>query len=259
MKKWFCACLAAVLVLGTVTAYAEDMTPYHVEEVGMTVSLPAQWPSITRNLEENDPLLQSLGMTKTQAEQFLQERNIYLNGLIVDEATETFTGEFVLMVQENKDTKAAFNLKDIPDSDVKKIEEEGKKLTLNELQENDDKGQLNDISGMSLTFNGRLEHPQALFLRMEGNFQQSGQNVAALGYMTIVNGRQYNFYYRSYLGAITPDEQKLVEKIMDSVQFDEIQKKPSNRSTLLLAVAGVALVGVVIFLVVKKRGGKAAE
>ncbi|MEL7610061.1 MAG: zinc ribbon domain-containing protein [Bacillota bacterium] len=73
-----CIVVASIFFL-SLSAYAAGTTKYTLDELGLSVSLPADYAVFTRDMDATDPNLAAYDLTKEGMSSLMTSRNIYLN------------------------------------------------------------------------------------------------------------------------------------------------------------------------------------
>lgn len=79
-KVWFAGFLAALLIWA-VPVWAEETITYQIDEMGVSVDIPAEFSVFTRGMDENDPLFDMYGLDKETLDTQFESSFIYLNAL----------------------------------------------------------------------------------------------------------------------------------------------------------------------------------
>ena len=222
MRRVAAFLVACLLLIGGTAMAAELTTQVGISDAGLTIKVPGDWYVLTRKSDVSEGKLADLGLTQSQWEQIYSSQDIYMDCMFSD-----FSGEFVLMMQETAATKQLYDLNECTEEMIKTIESVDN-MDLEDLQNFDDSGNLDNVDDMNTQFGERYQHPQALFLTMDGNFSQQGSSAYFTAYTTILNGKQYNLYYRSYMGEITQQQRDEMRAIVESIEFSQVLPKPTK-------------------------------
>lgn len=222
MKKAVAFLLACLLLIGGTAMAAELTTEVGISGADLIIRVPGDWYVLTRKSDVTQGNLTDLGLDQQTWEQLYTAQDIYMDCMFSD-----FSGEFVLMMQQNASTKEIFDLNTCTEQMLKTIESVGD-MDLEDLQDLDETGNLGAVDAMNTKFGERYQHPQALFLTMDGSFDQQGSSIHFTAYTTILNGKQYNLYYRSYMGEITQQQRDEMRAIVESIEFSQVLPVPSK-------------------------------
>ena len=187
--------LAALLCSISIPASAASDT-YELDEVGLTVSIPADYWVITRDTPENSSVFSELGLTKAEMMEFFKTSDAYLNG-----ASKTFSDEIVISAADY----SLGNLSWFNDS------------ALQELAEN-----IVDVyteNGLKVSQYDIYQHHQTKFFRIYST--DAAQNRHSLQYYTIYDNKAISITMHNYAGEISADQEATLKTVVDSTQFGE--------------------------------------
>jgi len=193
--------IAALLAFAV---HAADTVNIRLDELGMSLDVPADCSVFTRNMSPDDPALAEYGIDLEQLNQLMAERSIYLDLLSDDPAYEGL----VTMVPNVVENMTVFN---------EDVLESLKEPLTNEYEAN----------GMTVDSVDYFTNDQAVFFRTEGEIA----GVKALVYYTVCNHQAISMVVR-YDGDVMPEEYKTqLQAMVDSVRFDNVA--PRWRRTFL--------------------------
>lgn len=191
MKKIFGIVFALFLVLNLAIPARAVSTEYEIPEFGLTISIPEGYAVFTRDMKDTDPLLQDYGFTMEDVMDILGT-DIYLDaiGIECDE-------EIVVSMYEDM----GLDLSGLGDTALRLLasgfeegyEEAGAKVFSMEV----------------------YHHPKLNFLRCY--LYMPEENTYVLQYYTIYDGNGLSVTLRSYSGAISDDQEKKIQSVIDSV------------------------------------------
>ena len=92
-KRMLGFAIVFAMFLGNVTAWAAQVIP----ELNLELQCPEGWVVFDRNVQEDDPNLQELGVAREEMLQLFEESGIYLNAVNM----QTFSEIVVTMVHNN--------------------------------------------------------------------------------------------------------------------------------------------------------------
>ena len=247
MKKPFLFAIALMCMLTSVpAAYAANSTTYELSELNMTIDVPADWITFTRDIDENDPNLEQMGTTAETLISTYETNSIYLNAVCLNPLSE-----IVITMVSDKSTQSIYDFNLISDEDMPEAAESIR----TEMQE---------IMGDAATYteSSIYTHTQAKFAVF--NFETSGEFPDhAQQYTTIINGQTINVTLHSYTGQLTAAQEQLLKDVVDSITFTKVTKKPwldVSRVMMSAIIGGIsgAIAVVIVALVKKHKRRKAA-
>ena len=221
MRKIFCGLFLSLTLL-VCTVYAEGQTLYTLDEMGITLSVPDRYVTITRDVQEGDEVLDLYGMTRDEVQYYMEENHFYLTGYdpIRDQ-------ELLVMGKKN----SVENLNDLSDEHLQLILDEFEKsLSLDHAE----------ALSLNMVQLGGTRWMEALVKVSDGSY--------TLQYYTIYNYQQIYVSLYAYSGPIAEEEQQLLRDVVDNVQFPESNPAAGTGSGLWKLV-GVLLVFCVPVLV----------
>lgn len=199
-------CLLVALLFGASIGVAAD-TEYYIEEGGFTVTVPDGYHVLHRDIAEDDPVLDVLGMTALEAMEIMEEDDIYM--YVFDD----YFNEMVGIVLDRDDySESVFNLADMSDNEI-----------LSFFTESDF-----DDSEMDVNFDGMsiIGVDDCKFLQLPYTYFEGGTEVSALRNYTIVNGQYIIMDVAVYDPAFYNEATGLLSSLTNSLRFDEIKDSP---------------------------------
>ena len=211
MKRMIKALLFVISlsVLLSTTAFAtENDTRYHLDDLGMSISIPNDLAVFTRDMKANDPNLKFFGQTKESMLSIMKNGNIYLNALDKD-------GEYEIIVTmldsplENYALLSDTTLTALASSFADAYKEAGITIDSSEIH----------------------QHHQAKFLELHIHQIIDGKTVYGLQFNTVYGGKAINVTFQSYSGEIGRTRQILMQhNVLSNVQFDAAPPEPAGSS-----------------------------
>ena len=190
--------IAALLAFAV---HAADTVNIRLDELGMSLDVPADCSVFTRNMSPDDPALAEYGIDLEQMDQLMAERNIYLDLLSDDPAYEGL----VTMMPNVVENMTVFN-EDVLESLKEPLRQEY------------------ETNGMTVDSIDYFSNDQAVFFRTEGEIA----GVKALVYYTVCNHQAISMVVR-YDGDVMPEEYKTqLQAMVDSVRFDNVAAAPAE-------------------------------
>lgn len=246
MRKWVVLLICCLLLFAGMPISAAEKNNA-IPGLDMKLSVPEGWEALTRDTKEGDPVLADLGLDRGTMLQLFEKAGIYYNAVNLTAGTE-----LVVSMQENENTRSISDLSKLPESRVQELEKALTGLDLNQLEGMGQSDLLAGTSGISIESHGRLQLPEALFVSFEGKVEQNQMPISIAGYITIVNGRQINLFYRSYADELTDVHRKEFEEIVRTVQFEEAPRD-LNRYIWIFIAAILIFISAIFFYRSKKE------
>lgn len=215
---------------------------FTIEELGLTVVIPAGLSTLTQDIAEDDPLLETLGIDRDTLLEYYIENNIYLNSL-----PQGITYEVVISCVE--DTTIALM------KDLRYASEDDMDVFIDGLIEGFESVGSTYISSETYT------HPQAKFMKIYSESSVSGVTTQTVQYYTVVDGKGISIVLSSYSGEITDEMEAELREIVDSAEFanaitDEEAEAgllssyiPSWMVYVIVAIAAIVIIVVVVVIV----------
>ena len=181
---------------------------YSLDELGMTISMPADYVVFTRDINDNDPNLSTYGLTKDSLSSYLDEDNVYLYGW------DKNVNESIIITMDDS-TLADLNLY----SDTK----------LSTMFDSY-KSQYED-SGITSDKLEIYQHSQAKFSKIYASQPEDNFITYVLKYHTVYAHKSIDIIMRSYSGKISSEQEATLKGMVDSVIFDTAPCTPTNSFT----------------------------
>ena len=194
-KRFTAACLCILIVLLLCTAAVAADNTYVIDELGIEITVPIGYSTITRNTSNTDPVFDDLGTTKSEMMKLFDESNIYLNSV-----SELYNEEIVVTMVEN----AIDNFSLLPDETLCVLAT----AMVDEF----------DTYGIDIFKYEVYQHAQGKFLKLYFVFEDN--SVHGLQYYTVYDGKAMNFTLRSYIGEISKRQENTIETVVDSIRFE---------------------------------------
>ena len=199
-------CLLVALLFGASIGVAAD-TEYYIEEGGFTVTVPDGYHVLHRDIAEDDPVLDVLGMTASDLVADMEEGQLYL-----DMFDEEVHYEITITVFSDDYSESVFNLADMSDNEI---------LSFFTESDFDDSEMDVDFDGMSI-----IGVDDCKFLQLPYTYFEGGTEVSALRNYTIVNGQYIIMDVVAYDPAFYNEATGLLSSLTNSLRFDEIKDNP---------------------------------
>ena len=196
MKKFLAVLLMLVLCMSTASASQLGGT-YYLEDLNMSVSVPAGYYVITRDIDAGDPMLTALGLDRDYAVSFLTANELYLNAIepsVTSEVTVAMSANTIESFNGFTDAILEMVANTIPES----FAEQGMNVSKTELYEND----------------------EAKFIVIYYTVvDEYGDTNHVKQYFTIYNYQAVNFRLFSYVGPVSEANEELLKQVVDSADF----------------------------------------
>ena len=225
------------------TSSSVRMMEYRINDADMNISIPSDMYVITRDTDENDPVL-SLNRTdkKTVMEEF-EANDIYLRASARD-----FSWVVSVMETENDDTETIGSLSSLSEKNLQQIID---KLLASEIYTGCAKNRFGGV----------------LFLTFTIEYNNGETNVSGIQQYTIINDKNVRITYQTAAPADNDPNKPRLNEIMETVRFDGIEAEPSkeevSRSLSVsdidvryIYIIAASLVGVIALMIMMIAGIK---
>jgi len=196
-----CLCLICIVAFLSISVVATDGTTLHIDEVGLSLTIPSEYEIFTHGTKASDPRFTEMGLDGKSMEQMLST-NLYLSAIAKD-----FTSEITVTMAPNK-IYEDYNL--LGYSTVKLMADSFAK-------------DLFEANGVELIDHTVYQHNQALFI--EYHYKNLTTQASAIQYSTIYDGKDINITFWSYDGEITNADKRFAKNITQEVVFDKDPQK----------------------------------
>lgn len=175
-----------------VNAAAETLS---IPDLDLSLTVPADYGILSRDMPANDPLLSEFGFTYTDVMDYFNEAGIYLNLIAPDYIDEILVTKAVSYTND---------LSELGDNSIMAV--------LGPLLEDAYQEAGAKVSSYDVYHSNNLT-----FLRIR--FFVEKDSVYGLQYHTAYNGNALNFTYRSYGSPLTPSEEEIIQDLVDSIEL----------------------------------------
>lgn len=244
MKKVLSVVFAVFILIATVLPSASALSePVNVPELNLELSAPDGWYVFTRNTDAEDPVFDAFeGIDKEYMDRFFEQGSIYYNAI---ERETAMTEIVVAMFPEEE----IFDWSDF----VEKAYDEFAKEFMTA-----DTTSAADAEDVEYSDYEMVEHPQCTLMKLHGRILGDAEQTSLVHYITIVNGQYISIMFFSYNGTLSSADERMFDKILQSMRFTEVKDKPFSFPSLLLsenfrvisAVTSLAVLAVVIVVVI---------
>lgn len=191
-----------ILVAMNLTVFAASNT-YHLDELGLRVTIPSGYSVITKDTPANDPIFYYLNTTKSNILTQFEESHIYLNAI-----SDTYNEEVVITMTENSLSNFSLLSDTVLDTLASSLSEQYIEY------------------GISISKYEIYKHTQAKFVKIY--FTDIAETVHGLQYYTVYNGKAMNFTMRSYEGNISSRQESVIKAIINSIKYNEAPPAPAE-------------------------------
>lgn len=208
MKRTLLSIITSIVfIMLTVSPVYASNTKYTLDDLYMTVEVPAGYATLTRDVKKGDKNIEIFEFKSPEAViSMLKKYNAYLN-------TSPKSGGFSILITMTKNEKP----KDFFDLNY---------LNENELEKLAQKATKNSFNGVKYSGYKLYEHKQAKFIVFDGVLEDEGVTSYINQYYTVYNGQTINITLYSYNKPIVDVAEKAQKEIVDSIEFTTKLKKP---------------------------------
>ncbi len=187
-----CFCMLFVFAMCTTVIAAENT--YVIDELGIEITVPVGYSTITRYTPDIDPVFSDFGTTKSEMMQLFNDGDIYLNSL-----SEVYNEEIVVTMVDS----AIGNFCLLPDETLYVLAT----AMVDEFED----------YGINIFKYEVYQHVQGKFLKLY--FVLDDNSVHGLQYYTIYDGKAMNITLRSYDGEISSRQESTIASVVNSIKF----------------------------------------
>ena len=208
MKRVFVGLFIILLAaVSSFSAFATGSTTYHLDDVGMSIDIPDGFIVFTRDINQNDPNLSKIGLTKSELSSLMENSYSYLYAIDSDLNEITVTMAKGASVEYYSTTKDSALL-----SEASTIVDEFKEM------------------GLTVTKYDVYSTDQTKYIKFFSNRPSNLGTVYILQYSTSLGTTKINISLKSYSSSITSTKESLLEGIVDSVVY-KISTTPTTLPT----------------------------
>ncbi len=196
-SRVICTVIILLLMQVMLPINALGANTWILDELGLSLEIPEEYVVFTRDLRDNDPNLNKYGMTKSEMDDVMRSRNIYLNAWDEDVSHEivvTMIDSSIPDFSSLSDT-ALLALVSIT---VKPLEEAGAIVKTYEV----------------------YQQKQTKFLKLLLDQYDGGEVVHTVQYYTTVAEKAINITMHYYSGEVDDYHEQVLRDIVDSVSFN---------------------------------------
>ncbi len=226
MKKLI-ALVCVIVCLSLFPSHCLAESTVSIDELGFSVSLPADSYVFTQNTSLSSPLWSAFDVEPSVFLDYLKSNNIYLDSIASDASYE-----IVIIGRQNQNYSKIYNLNLYDDKEIMELLSSSINSVSEELGVK--------TESVSIYKTGDLK-----FYSFLGTHSEEGLVIHIKSFFTVVNGIFVQITLRSYAGSLSSQQEKTIKQVIDSVHFKEILSKPatfsnsnSNGSILYKALIG---------------------
>jgi large-conductance mechanosensitive channel len=255
MKKSIAILLAVLLLLvPAATVLAASAGEYIIDEVNMTVDVPAGYDVFTRDSTDEDSTLAVYGYTEDELRAELIDADSYLYA---------FSNTYLIsiMVSEDEFSEQV--------GDLTALEEQYSK----ELQQQINSSADSEFNYQQIVYkNAEIYKNDYTYLRfdVEGSFDE--YELDGLGYLTIVDDKYYKIVLMMYDGVVGSSQKQEFEDFVDGIAYSIDEQAATQTSTAsqssaeekksntllhsVIAIVSIIIIALVIFFIIRANKKK---
>ncbi|MEG0978864.1 MAG: hypothetical protein RR911_02430 [Oscillospiraceae bacterium] len=219
--------MSIILVVITVSSASATNKEYAIDEMDITIDIPEEYATLTRNVEDLDPSIELFGFKNaSEVEKMLKSYDAYLN-------TSPKTGGFGVLVTmtSNENSKDFFDLNYLSKRELKKLAEKAMK---------------NNSGNVKYSNYEIYKHDQAKFIVFKSVLKDEKATSYVTQYYTVYNGQTININLYSYNEPASKEAITAQKNIVNSIKFTKSLKKPFS----LLSPTGYTQIDTAIIIAV---------
>ena len=182
-------------------------TSYPVPEAEMYIDLPNDMYILTKNIDENSPVLKACKITKAQLLKSFEQTGNYIKA-----SSKDFTCDITVNILKNKNTIKIDNLATLDDEEIESIVNNTLKQSM--------------YTGWSKNI-----YNNSMYLSFPIKFKDENANVEGIQKYTIIKGTRIVITFQSYTGEIDDTFNDIISSVMESIVFDGIDPNPVSESS----------------------------
>ena len=231
MKKLMSLALISLCLFSAVpVALAAGLT-YELPDLDMTIDAPQGWVVFTRDVKEDDPNIELMGMNSKELADRFKNDKIYLYMIDKDAAAQ-----IIMTMTEDEISKDIFDMSSVSESEIRSEME-----SLIETQEMNDEIKYLDYS--------IYKHKQATFMVLSLTQQINGITAYGKQYITLINGKDIQIMLHSYGSEISDSLAETIQDTVDSITFTEVRQKKTRLSAFFTIAMNIAAVFGIVWLI----------
>ncbi len=163
----------------------------------MSLELPSEYTVFTRDIAEDDPNLSAYGISQKNLLEAMQSGNIYLDAW---DAANNF--EIAVTMSESEVDDFSLVSDAMLESLAPSVED------------------FYTDRGITVEEQELYQHSQTKFIRIHANRMEGMNSIYSLQYATVCDQKLINITLHSYSGKIDPEQESILQSVVDSVHFD---------------------------------------
>ena len=247
MKKAGFAALCALVFLRMGVFAAGEWSGQRLDDLGLSLDLPAEWAIFTPDTPDDDPGLALLGADGETLRATLKAGGVRLNAVQPD-----LGAEITVVCTEDQRSRSAFDYNLITEED---LNEQGQSVIDYDFSEG--------AQGMRYVSFEQMQGEQARFLRFVGEIEGGSAGYTQfIQYSTVLNGTAVSVTLHSFGQAVSGEQQDMLQSIVDSMRWDEVRERSLSGGmvfnlVLLVLILGGLIASTVFFSIRYRRTKKA--
>ena len=192
---YFLTVLFAIVML-TISAFAADTVSFDLDELDMTIALPADYVVFTRDISDSDPNLSAYGLTKDGLYSNMVSNSQYLDGW-----------------DTNADHEIIVTMTENTIADLNQYADESLSDFVSYIK--------SEYQNFGITFIKYeiYKHNQAKFIKIYCSGLNGDSTAYGVQYLTIYASKSIAITMQSYSGEIGDSEENILKSIVDSIKF----------------------------------------
>ena len=195
MRKITAILIAMLLIICRPVVSAAST--YQLSDPNIQIDIPDDLYVFTRNTSANDRQLADLGISWTELQEMLKSQNAYLVAYDIE------TGDEISVI-----------VKSTIITDFGASSDSSLEIIASAM--------ISTLSNQNILASSHniYSHPQTKFIKLNTSVRNT--DVVGVQYLTVYDGKLLNIMFRAENNGITADKQKRLEKIVDSIYFNDL-------------------------------------
>lgn len=196
----------------TVNSNFANTNTYTLDDLDMTISVPSDMITFTRDLEENDSNLKELEIINSELQMRLIDEHIYLEAISSD-----FQYRIFITMLDYSGSQGIFNFNLFSDEDLAKG-----------LAEEMLSSEVAKKKGIYYKDYSIYEDGLVKYIVYNMGHSDESDIVYGIEYSTIYNGKAINITLQSYEEEVTPSLAYILENVVDGIVFTKTLEAPNS-------------------------------
>ncbi|MGN0518979.1 MAG: hypothetical protein ACI4II_09695 [Acutalibacteraceae bacterium] len=209
-----------------------DMDNYTFEKLYMSLDIPSDLLTVTRETKRTDEVFSKLKKTYEETIREMKEANCYLMAY-----PEDFSFELTVEMHTDSESKEIYDFNLLTEDQLRAVKD--------------------SLSNSGLYHSvSHPAHTQAIFFNLGIEYDdESGKKYYGAQSYTIINGMQITITLTTFTGEdLTPEQYSMATQILKSVNFSKVSEKPEavdNTDQYIIVIVIIALIiGVALALII---------